>query len=140
MMTSTSEMSGNASRGMCCMDQTLASTSRSVPVKTKKGLRAHHSIQRLITLHASLSIDGHDLGGDRLPAFLCGDRHVPPLPRLPVASYMPPPLSLSITTVRMADMPMAGMAGIKNVTVTLAPSTGLPSAPVSLTRSVLFPL
>src|SRR5579884_2993373 len=70
MMTSTSEMSGNASRGMCCMDQMPASTSRSVPVKTKKRLRAHHSIQRLITLHSSPGAHGQLLGSNGLPAFL----------------------------------------------------------------------
>src|SRR5487761_1372609 len=37
---------------------------------------------------------------------------VPPLPRLPVPSYMPPPLSFSVTTVRMADMPGAAAAQI----------------------------
>ena len=65
---------------------------------------------------------------------------VPPLPNFPEPSYMPPPLSLRFETVRMAAIPIAGMAGMKNVTVTWAPVTGLPLLSVSLTRNVLSPL
>src|SRR6202049_400206 len=39
----------------------------------------------------------------------------------------------------MAAIPMAGIAGMKNVTVTCAPLTGIPAAPVSFTRNVLLP-
>src|SRR4030088_1521945 len=53
---------------------------------------------------------------------------------------MPLPFSLSVATLRMAAMPIAGMAGMKNVTVTCAPVIGAPSAPVSLTRKLLLPM
>src|SRR5438105_4121312 len=66
--------------------------------------------------------------------------HVPPLSNFPEPSYMPPPLSLRFETVRIAAIPIAGMAGMKNVTVTWAPETGLPLLSVSLTRKVSSPL
>ena len=61
-------------------------------------------------------------------------------PTLPEPSYMPPPLSPRLKTVRIAAMPIAGMAGMKKVTVTCAPAIGLPLLSVSLTRNVLSPL
>src|SRR5438094_9107006 len=65
---------------------------------------------------------------------------VPPLSSFPDPSYMPPPLSFRFETVRMAAIPIAGMAGMKNVTVTRDPGTVAPLLSVSLTRNVLSPL
>src|SRR2546426_11256268 len=65
---------------------------------------------------------------------------VPPEPRSPLPSYIPPPLSLALMTVFMAAIPIAGIAAMKKVTVTLAPAIGFPSCPVSFTRTVLLPL
>src|SRR5579859_7222354 len=45
-----------------------------------------------------------------------------------------------MTGVRIAAMPMAGIAGIKDVTETLAPEIGAPLASASFTRMVLLPL
>src|SRR5450631_2831264 len=42
-------------------------------------------------------------------------------------------------TFFMAAIPMSGIAAMKNVTVTLAPSMGLPLFEVSFTRTVLLP-
>ena len=50
------------------------------------------------------------------------------------------PLSLKRLSTRIAAMPMAGMAGMKNTTLTSAPVTGEPLASASRTRKVLFPL
>src|SRR5580700_322551 len=65
---------------------------------------------------------------------------VPPEPRSPLPSYMPPPLSPALMTVFIAAIPIAGIAAMKKVTVTFAPAIGFPSCPVSFTRTVLPPL
>src|SRR6266699_3400456 len=77
-MTSTSEISGKASSGILRSDQIPASTSRSVPVKTRNRLRAHQSIHRAITLHSPRRVHAQLLAGNRLPVFL---RHDCCLPR-----------------------------------------------------------
>src|SRR6266849_3505045 len=65
---------------------------------------------------------------------------VPPEPRSPLPSYMPPPLSLALMTVFIEAIPIAGIAAMKKVTVTFAPVIGFPSWPVSFTRTMLPPL
>src|SRR5439155_23327983 len=65
---------------------------------------------------------------------------VPPEPRSPLPSYIPPPLSVALMTVFIAAIPIAGIAAIKKVTVTFAPVIGFPSWPVSFTRTMLLPL
>src|SRR6266849_3115647 len=65
---------------------------------------------------------------------------VPPEPRSPLPSYMPPPLSLALMTVFIEAIPIAGIAAMKKVTVTFAPVIGFPSWPVSFTRTTLLPL
>src|SRR5216684_222757 len=94
-------MSGNASRGIWRRAQIPVSTSRTVPMKTRKRFRAHQSIHREITLHASRGIHAQLLGRDA--------------------------------------MPIAGIAGMKNVTLTSAPEIGAPLASVSFTRNTLLP-
>src|SRR5579871_1521334 len=76
-MTSTSEMSGSASREIWRRLQMPASTSMSVPVKTRKRLRAHQSIQRASMSHPSRCVDAELLGSDGLPVFLCGNGDLP---------------------------------------------------------------
>src|SRR5579863_983431 len=76
-MTSTSEMSGSASREILRRLQMPASTSMSVPVKTRKRLRAHQSIQRASMSHPSRRVDAELLSCDGLPVFLRGDRDLP---------------------------------------------------------------
>src|SRR5579863_1758145 len=76
-MTSTSEMSGSASREILRRLQMPASTSMSVPVKTRKRLRAHQSIQRASMSHPSRCIDAELLGGDGLSVLLRGDGDLP---------------------------------------------------------------
>ncbi|MBZ5696553.1 MAG: insulinase family protein [Acidobacteriia bacterium] len=66
--------------------------------------------------------------------------HVPPLPSWPEPSYVPLPFSDRFTTVRMAGIPMSGIAGMKNVTVTLASETAAPAGSASFTRNTLLPL
>src|SRR2546423_984373 len=66
--------------------------------------------------------------------------HVPPEPRSPLPSYIPPPLSVALMTVFIAAIPIAGIAPMKKVTVTFAPPIGFPSWPVSFTRTMLLPL
>src|SRR5579875_872169 len=127
---------------MCCMDQTPARTSKKVPVNTRNRLRAHQSIQRLIIYMLPPALTDNCLAASVWPPF-CAVMltcQMPPLPRLPVPSYMPPPLSLSVTTVRMAGMPMEDMAGIKNVMLTCAPVMGCSFELVSFTLNVLPPL
>src|SRR5258708_7443078 len=65
---------------------------------------------------------------------------VPPEPRSPLPSYTPPPLSVALTTHFIAAIPIAGIAAMKKVTETFAPTIGLPSCPVSFTRTMLLPL
>ncbi len=48
MTTSTSEMSGNASMGICIIDQMPAAIARIVPVKTRKRFAAHQRRIRAI--------------------------------------------------------------------------------------------
>src|ERR1700730_463568 len=76
-MTSTSEISGNASSGILRNDQIPASTSKSVPVKTRNRFRAHQSIHRAITLHSSRRVHAQLLARNRLPIFLGYDRGLP---------------------------------------------------------------
>src|SRR5260370_34842563 len=59
-------MSGNASRGIWRRAQIPVSTSRTVPMKTRKRFCAHQSIQREITLHTSRGVHAQLLGGDEL--------------------------------------------------------------------------
>ncbi len=49
-------------------------------------------------------------------------------------------MSLRVTGVRIAAMPIAGIAGMKNVTLTSAAEMGAPLASVSFTRKTLLPL
>src|SRR6266851_666747 len=77
MMTWTSEISGNASKGMRRNDQIPASTRRSVPVNTRKRFRAHQSIQRAITLHASRGVHAELLAGDGLAVLFRDDGDLP---------------------------------------------------------------
>src|SRR5580704_2813479 len=65
---------------------------------------------------------------------------VPPEPRFPLPSYIPPPLSLALMTVFIEAISIAGIAAMKKVTVTFAPAIGLPSCPLSFTRTMLLPL
>src|ERR1700719_3414084 len=77
MITCTSEMSGSASSGMRCIDQMPAMTSRNVAVKTRKRLRAHHSIIHVITLHSSRGVDGELFAGNHAPVLASGDCALP---------------------------------------------------------------
>src|SRR5258708_5150880 len=52
---------------------------------------------------------------------------------------MPLPLSVRSTLVFIAAIPMAGIAAIKNVTLTCAPLIGAPLDPVSFTLKTLLP-
>src|SRR6266849_1519719 len=73
IITSTSEMSGNASRGIWRRAQIPVSTSRTVPMKTRKRFCAQQSIHREITLHASRGIHAQLLGRDDFPILFCED-------------------------------------------------------------------
>src|SRR5579862_1428329 len=77
IITCTSEMSGRASKGIRRSDQIPASVSKRVPVKTRKRLRAHQSIQWEITLHFSFNVHAYLFIDQRLPVFLSHDRHLP---------------------------------------------------------------
>src|SRR5712664_5023654 len=77
IITSTSEMSGNASSGMRRRAQIPASTSRSVPMKTRKRFRAHQSIHREITSHPSRGVHAQLLGCDELAVLFCKDCGLP---------------------------------------------------------------
>src|SRR5438093_12005295 len=70
-------MSGNASRGIWRRAQIPVSTSRTVPMKTRKRFCAHQSIHREITLHASRGVHAQLLGGDELPTLFCEDGDLP---------------------------------------------------------------
>src|SRR6266481_9747544 len=70
-------MSGNASRGIWRRAQIPVSTSRTVPMKTRKRFCAHQSIHREITLHASRGIHAQLLGRDELPILFCEDGDLP---------------------------------------------------------------
>src|SRR5579864_782601 len=76
-MTSTSEISGNASSGILRSAQIPANTRKSVPVKTRKRFRAHQSIQRAITLHSSCCADGYLFARNGLSVFSDKDRDLP---------------------------------------------------------------
>ena len=65
--------------------------------------------------------------------------HIPAEPRSPLPSYIPTRLSAPLMTVRIPGMFIAGIAAMKNVTVTSAPEIGLPVGSVNLTRMVLLP-
>src|SRR5713101_1630317 len=93
MMTSTSEMSGNASSGIRRKDQIPASTSSNVPVNIRKRFRAHQSIQREITLHSSRGVHAELFAGDDLPVFLRHDRHLPGSPAVQLARTLIEPLA-----------------------------------------------
>src|SRR5438445_12669578 len=77
MITSTSEMSGNASSGIWRRDKIPVSTSRTVPMKTRKRFCAHQSIHREITLHASRGIHAQFLARDELAILFCEDGDLP---------------------------------------------------------------
>src|ERR1700676_982086 len=77
IITSTSEMSGNASSGMWRRAQIPESTSRTVPVKTRKRFCAHQSIHREITLHTSRGVHAQLLGHDELAILFCEDCDLP---------------------------------------------------------------
>src|SRR5438552_17230131 len=77
MMTCTSEISGNASRGMRRRDAIPASTSSSVPVKTRKRFFAHQSIQRAITLHSSRGVEAELFCDHALPVLFRDDGDLP---------------------------------------------------------------
>src|SRR5438477_10925598 len=76
-ITWTSEMSGRASRGTRCKDHMPAKTSRKVPVKTRKRLRAHQSIQRAIMLHSPFRAHRQLLAHKGLPVLLRDDSDLP---------------------------------------------------------------
>src|SRR5258708_155155 len=54
-----------------------ASTSMSVPVKTRKRLRAHHSIHAASMLHPSRRVHAELLRGNRLAVLRCSDGDLP---------------------------------------------------------------
>src|SRR5215472_13292678 len=93
-MTWTSEMSGNASRGMFRSDQIPVSTIRSVATKTRKRLSAHQSIQRAITLHPSRGVQVQLLCRDRLPVLLCEDGHLPRSTAIELSGALVHPVSI----------------------------------------------
>src|SRR5580692_10921623 len=70
-------MSGNASSGTRRRDQIPASTSRRVPVNTRKRFCAHQSIQREITLHSSRGVHAELFAGDDLTVLLYKNRDLP---------------------------------------------------------------
>src|SRR6202047_2702446 len=70
-------MSGNASSGMRRRAQIPESTSRSVPMKTRKRFCAHQSIHREITLHASRGVHAELLCRDELPILFGEDGDLP---------------------------------------------------------------
>src|SRR5260370_41213756 len=76
-MTSTSEISGKASRGMRRSPQMPASTRKSVPVKTRKRFRAHQSIHRAITLHPSRGVHAELFASNSLSVFPRQDGDLP---------------------------------------------------------------
>src|ERR1700678_920914 len=57
--------------------QIPANTNNNTPVKTRKRLRAHHSMVRLITLHSSRRIEREVLAHDDLSVSSGGDRYLP---------------------------------------------------------------
>src|SRR5205814_6631392 len=77
MITCTSEISGNASKGIRRSDQIPASMSNNVPVKTRKRFFAHQSIQREITLHPSRGVHAELLAGDDLAVLFRDDGDLP---------------------------------------------------------------
>src|SRR5215471_16882637 len=77
-----------------------ASTSMSVPVKTRKRLRAHHSIHRAITLHPSRRVDAELLVGYGLPVLLRDDRDLPGA----AAAELPRSFVEAVTLVRTFDV------------------------------------
>src|SRR5258708_18983312 len=77
IITSTSEMSGNASSGICRKAQMPVSTRRSVSMKTRKRFRAHQSIHREITSHPSRGVHAQLLGCDELAVLFCKDCGLP---------------------------------------------------------------
>src|SRR5882672_1115424 len=77
MMTCTSDMSGSASRGIWPSDQIPASTTASVPEKTRKRLLAHHSMIREIILHTSRGIDGKLPADNDASVLLSGHGNLP---------------------------------------------------------------
>src|SRR5712671_57881 len=70
-------MSGSASSGMCPTAQIPAITNSNTPVKTRKRLRAHHSMIRLITLHSSRRIEREVLAHDYLSVSSGRDCYLP---------------------------------------------------------------
>src|SRR5690348_156361 len=77
MITCTSEMSGSASSSIRCIDQIPANPSRSVPLNTRKRLRAHQSIQREITLHSPFGVHAQLPVGESLAVLQRHDGHLP---------------------------------------------------------------
>src|SRR5262249_48012908 len=77
IITCTSDMSGRASRGIRRILHKPASSRTSVPVKTRKRLRAHQSIQRVITHMPPSASDGELLLGDGLIRFGRQDGDLP---------------------------------------------------------------
>src|SRR5579859_760125 len=77
MITSTSEISGSASSGIWRNAQMPASTSSSVPVKTRKRLREHQSIHREITSHTSRCVHTQLFASYDLSVLLGQYRHLP---------------------------------------------------------------
>src|SRR5882757_8791153 len=70
-------MSGNASRGIWRRAQIPVSTSRTVPMKTRKRFCAHQSIHREITLHTSRGVHAELFGRKELPILFCEDGDLP---------------------------------------------------------------
>src|SRR5216683_3336751 len=98
-MTSTSEISGNASSGILRSAQIPANTSSSVPVKTRKRFRAHQSIHRAITSHPSCGVHAHLLAADHLAVLFGNDRDLP----VPAASQLARPLVYAVALVGQGD-------------------------------------
>ncbi len=92
-------------------------------------------------LHASFRVDGELLGGYDLPVLPSGKRDLPGAPGAErTFAFIHAIALIHGVTVRIAAIPIAGIAAIKKVTFTCAPVTGLPSELVSFTRNTLPPL
>src|SRR5579864_261703 len=101
MTTWTSEISGSASSGMRRSAQIPARTSASVPVKTRKRLRVHQSIQRVITLRPPFRRHVQLLPGEGLAVTLRDDRHLPRSTRFKLApSLVNAPAAIAEREVR----------------------------------------
>src|SRR5437879_8870014 len=141
IITSTSEMSGNASSGMRRRAQIPASTSRSVPMKTRKRFRAHQSIHREITLHPSFGVHRELFGAEHLPAATHDDADVPGSPGLEDTIPLVNAFALVIQGAAHAHGRHAhlGHGWHEERNGHFCTRDGPPFASVNFTRNVLFP-